>query len=360
MKTILVTAINESTGKTAVALALGRHAQEQGYSVGFMKPKGTRLQSRVGKTLDADPLLAQEVLGIEADITDLEPIVYSPTFIESAIRGHEDPAELRGRVKEAYDTLAAPHDLMLIEGGGTLTTGGIVELTDADVAGLLSAQVLLVVEYRDPRDVDDVLAAVEQVGDHLLGVLFNAVPDTARDSLESDVVPFFERRGIPVVGVLPRTKDLAGVTVAELADELAAEVLTEVPTDAYVERFVVGAMGSEAALQYFRRTKDAAVITGGDRSEIHTVALEAPGVKCLILTGGYRPSGAVLGAAHDRGVPVLFVQSDTRSTIERAEDVIRSGRTRDEHTVHRVLELLTQHADLPRILDMDDAASTNG
>jgi BioD-like phosphotransacetylase family protein len=149
---------------------------------------------------------------------------------------------------------------------------------------------------------------------------------------------------------MPRVQDLAGVTVGELADELGATTLTDVPTDAYVERLSVGAMSGDEALRQFRRTKDAAVITGGDRSEIHTAALEAPGVKCLILTGGHRPPGAVLGKATEKGVPVLSVQSDTLTTVERADAVVRSGRARDERTVDRVQELVTGHVDVDAIL----------
>lgn len=44
-----------------------------------MKQKGTRPRSAVGKTLDEDPLLARELLDLDAGTEDLEPIVYSPT-----------------------------------------------------------------------------------------------------------------------------------------------------------------------------------------------------------------------------------------------------------------------------------------
>ena len=54
MNTLLVTSTHESTGKTAITLALGLLAKDRGQSVGYMKPKGTRLQSNVGKTLDQD------------------------------------------------------------------------------------------------------------------------------------------------------------------------------------------------------------------------------------------------------------------------------------------------------------------
>lgn len=347
---LLVVSLEESAGKTAIALALARHAAEGGADVGYMKPKGTRLQSNVGKTLDEDPLLARTVLDLEAELHDLEPIVYSPTFIEQAIRGREDPAELRERVREAATSLSADRDRLFLEGGGRLDQGAIVNLTDPDVAALLEARVLLVATYRTPGDVDDVLRAAAAFGDRFAGVIFNAVADATRDQLETEVAPFLESRGVPVHGVLPHERTLSGVTVESLADELGGQVLADDGLDAYVERFAVGAMGADSALRHFRRTKNAAVITGGDRADIHAAALEAPGVNCLILTGGHRPSGAILGQAAQKGVPVIAVQTDTLSTVERAEDVVRGGRVRDEETVARMGELLVDHADLESLV----------
>ncbi|WP_440769136.1 phosphotransacetylase family protein [Natronorubrum sp. DTA28] len=348
---ILVASLEESTGKTAITLALARIAQREGDSVGYMKPKGTRLQSNVGKTLDEDPMLARELLDLEAEMHDLEPIVYSPTFVEQAMRGREDPAELRERVVEAFETLAADRDRVFLEGGGEYDIGGIVELTDVDIAELLDARVVLVASYAVPGDVDDVLAAADAFGDRLAGVVFNDVADAAYDPLETDVVPFLESRGVPVFGAVPSERTLSGVTVAELADALGATTLVEGETDGYVERFSVGAMGPDSALRHFRRTKDAAVITGGDRAEIHTAALEAPGVRCLILTGGHRPSGAIIGQATEQGLAILSVQTDTLTTVERAEDIVRSGRTRDAETVDRMEELLSDHTAVDAVLD---------
>ncbi|QCC57505.1 phosphotransacetylase family protein [Natrinema thermotolerans] len=349
--TLLVSSLEASAGKTAITLALARlAAADEGDSVGYMKPKGTRLQSNVGKTLDEDPLLARDLLELAAELHDLEPVVYSPTFIEQAIRGREDPDELRERVQEAFETLAADRDRMFVEGGGRYDVGGIVDLADPDVAELLDARVLLVAPYEIPADVDDVIAAADRFGDRLAGVVFNGVSDAAYDGLETDVVPFLEGRGIPVHGVLPSERELSGVTVADLADELGAETLVADGAESYVERFTVGAMGADSALRHFRRTRDAAVITGGDRAEIHTAALEAPGVRCLILTGGHRPSSAITGKAREKGVPILSVRTDTLTTVERAEDVVRSGRTHTADTVDRMQRLLSDHADVDSIL----------
>jgi len=348
--TILVASIEDSTGKTAVTLALGRLAQERGLRVGYMKPKGTRLQSNVGKTLDEDPMLARELLGLESEMHQMEPIVYSPTFVKGVLRGQENADELGEIVETQFAELAADTDLMLVEGGGTWTTGGMVDLTDADIAERLDAGVLLVANYERANDLDDVAAAAAAFGDRLAGVLFNGVTDAAFDELESEAVPFLEDRGVPVLGVVPRERDLAGVRVGDLASELGAEVVNEGDSESYVERFLVGAMSGDAALRYFRRTKNAAVITGGDRSEIITAALEAPGVTAIILTGGHRPTGAILGKAKKRGVPILLATGDTLSVVDRAEAIVNTGRARDEETISRMQHLLHDHADVDAIL----------
>ena len=334
MKPILVTSTAESTGKTAVALALALAAREHGHDVGYMKPKGTRLQSAVGKTLDGDPMLARDLLGLDAEMHELEPVVYSPTFVQEVVRGREDTDALRETVRDAYDTLVADHDRMVVEGGG-LTTGAAVDLTDADIAELLDA--------------------AARFGDRPGGVLFNGVSDAAYDDLTTDVVPFLESKGVRTFGTLPRVQELAGVTVGELADELGATRLTTgTPTDGFVERFVVGAMGADEALSQFRRTRDAVMVTGGDRSEIQAAALDAPGVEAILLTGGFRPPAAVLGRAEEAGVPVLLVQTDTTTAIERLEDVVRSGRARTERTVERMGDLLCDYADVDAMLALGE------
>jgi BioD-like phosphotransacetylase family protein len=352
MNPIFVISTEEGTGKTAIAVAIASLAADDGTDVGYFKPKGTRLRSPVGKTRDEDPLLATAVLGLEADLPDLEPVVYSPAFIEEALRGQVDPGEVRDRVTEHYDALATGHDLVVIEGGGRPSTGGIVGLTDPDVADLLGARTVVVAHYSQPADVDEVLATASRFGEGLAGVVFNAVPDADFDSLTTDVVPFLEGRGIPVLGIVPRVTELAGVTVDELAAELGADVLTpDVPMEGFVERFSVGAMGSDSALRQFRRLRKAALITGGDRSDIQAAALEASGIECFVLTGGRTPSSAILGKAAESGVPVMSVRSDTKTTIDRVESILSTGRTDDAETVRRMADLIDDHVDLAAILE---------
>jgi len=112
-------------------------------------------------------------------------------------------------------------------------------------------------------------------------------------------------------------------------------------------------MSGSSALERFRRTRDAVVVTGGDRSEVQTAALEASGINALLLTGGFQPASAVIGQAAEKNVPVLSVQSDTRTTIDRVEEVLRTGQTRNEATVDRMRTLLDDGVDVESLLSVD-------
>lgn len=345
--------VSQGIGKTAIALAFGLSAEEQGKEVGYMKPLGTRLRSRFGKLLDEDSLLAKEVLNLEEESQEISPIIYSQTFIEQVIKGQENPEKLRGRIREKYEDLAENRDLMIIEGGGKLNTGGVVNLTDFDIVELFNADVILVARFNSPEDLDDIICGAKRFGEHLEGVIFNEVTEMNFDKVESMAIPFLESQDIPVLGVLPRKKELAGITVKELSEELGAQELSSITEDVFIERFLVGAMTGESALKYLRRTKEVAFITGGDRPDIQRAALESPGVNCLILTGGFRPPGAIIGKAEEKGIPILLVQSDTMTAVENAEDVTRKGRTRREESVNIMYNLLSDNIDLGSILSSE-------
>lgn len=348
--TLLVTSTESGTGKTAIAISLGRLAQDRGKTVGYMKPKGTRLRTRVGKVLDTDPLFAQEVLGLTDAIETMEPVVYSSTFLQHVMRGDESVEAIHAALEEAHQQISRDRDLVIIEGGDTLTTGGVIDLTDADIATLLNARMVLVAAYPGLTAVDELLATIDHCGDRLDGVLFNAVGQEALAELESLVIPYLEARGHQVLGVLPRERELATVPVTELANEIGATILTAPSTNDRVARYVVGAMSSDRALRHFRRTRDAVVITGGDRPGIQAAAIEAPGIRGIVLTGGYRPPPRIITTAEDAAIPIMSVDMDTLGAIERVEDVLGAGRVRGEAEVALMRELLSGHTDLDVLL----------
>jgi len=115
-----------------------------------------------------------------------------------------------------------------------------------------------------------------------------------------------------------------------------------------VEHLMVGAMNVEAALRYFRRKPNKAVITGGDRPDIQLAALETS-TKCLILTGNLEPSPIILGRAEEIGVPVLLVREDTLTTVQNIESFFGKTRFHQPKKIECFERLLEEHFDFAKL-----------
>lgn len=348
--TILLSSTEAGAGKTVVALALAEAAKEWGTAVGYCKPVAVRSGDVPDGTTDPDVALARDLLdGGEATVP--EPVVYSPSLATAVVRGREDDAAIRSRIERDVASVATGHDLVVVEGGGSVSAGGVLGVTDAALAELVDASVVLVAPFEETRDADAVLAAAELLGDRLAGVLFDAVPDAAFDTLASDVVPRLDAQGLRVFGTVPRDPELLEVPVSGLPEALDADVLTGgVPLAGSVRRSLVAASDASEARDRLRDVEDAVCVAGGGRTSVQALALEADGVRCLVVAGEVHPSETVLERAETAEVPVLRVPTDPDSTIARVDDVLRAGRPCDRGVVERMVELLGEYADVDATL----------
>ena len=204
---------------------------------------------------------------------------------------------------------------------------------------------LVVIKYDDTLMVDRAMTAQNYFGQNLLGVVINEVPKAQLEFVQDVVVPFLTRHGIRCSACCRKEQMLSAPSVRELAEGLDAEILCcSECADELVEHMLVGAMGVESALSYFRRKPNKAVITGGDRADIQLAALETS-TRCLILTGNIYPSPAVLNRAEELCVPVLLTKLDTLATIEIIEGFFGKSRFQQPQKIERFTELLDEHFD---------------
>lgn len=349
MKSLYVTSVERYSGKTAICLALGRRLQADGYRAGYLKPLSLQPWRLGDRMADEDAAFAKEALGLAAEPWELSPVVVTADFLRGLLRG-DTPDNLMAKVRAACDAASAGQDLLLLEGGGSLREGYVVGLPTPVVAAEFGSDALAIVKYRDEvRVLDDALTARTRLKDILCGIVINRVPAHAAAFVSEVAVPYLERQGIAVLGVLPEVRSLAALTVMEVVKALRAEVLTEhFNPDALCETLTVGAMTTEAALSVFRRQTNKAVITGGDRTDIQLAALETS-TTCLILTGNLRPSPLIIKQADEFGVAVLLVHTNTMETVDTIEQVFGKTRLGQPAKLRQFEALLAEHLELDRL-----------
>ena len=161
------------------------------------------------------------------------------------------------------------------------------------------------------------------------GGVFNKVPENLLPHITEIVKPFIEKSGVPVYGIFRKDMLLEAVTVRYLVEVLNGKVLCcEDKLSEFVENCSIGAMDVDSALSYFRRTSNKAVITGAHRTDIQLVSMETS-TKCIILTGGLHTSDVVIGKAQSKGIPVISVEPDTFTTVDRIERIMGHTMIRD-------------------------------
>ncbi len=350
MKCLYITSVEPHSGKTAVCLALGQMMQSDGYKVGYMKPVSTQpWRTPDGKLADEDAVFVHSSLGLDGDPLKASTIIITDATLRERLKDLSEH-NLVSDIHEAVKTAGKGKDVLLLEGGASLREGYAMGLSNLCVAEELGAPALVIAPFRgDMRLIDDVLATRFRLGEQLLGVLINQVPESNRSFVDEYALPYFQTKGISVIGVLPVVPRLSALSVGELVNLLTAEVLTEgLDPDALAETITVGAMTADAALSRFRRYKNKAVITGGDRTDIQLAALETSTV-VLILTGNLRPSPLIIQQAESLGVPILLVKENTMETIEIIERSIGKTRLGQPEKMETFLNLIAEYADVASI-----------
>jgi BioD-like phosphotransacetylase family protein len=343
MATLYVASLEDYSGKSALCIGLGTKFVSYGLTVGYMKPIATTTTKWMqGRLISEDAQFMKQVLDLKEPLDVLTPVGLDPA-LESIIEGEADLG-FEHRVKAAFKQVARGKDVVIVEGARNLMEGAIVGLPASKVARLLRARVLVVARYTHHSVIDELAAAQMLLGGSLLGAVINVVPRQQLPYIEEVAVPFLERSGIKVLAVLPEDKVLHSISVQDLVEALGGRVLCcPQMTGELVENLMVGAMTVDSAIEYFQRTMNKAVITGGDRSDIQLAALETS-TRCLVLTGDLEPSPFIVGRAEEERVPVVLVPHDTLRTVEIIEGVF--GKTRFcQEKIQRFIAMLDKRFD---------------
>jgi uncharacterized protein len=352
MRTLFIGSTVGNSGKTMITIGLAPVLQESGYKVGVIKPLGKQPTMVGGKVVDADAQFLKEALHLAEPLEQICPVVVTQDLLFKALHG--DVGDVRARIQKAFEAVSAGKDVVLMGGAGTLADGGFLGIPTLRLIKEFRAPVLLVDPYNNEVCIDCILMAREALGDLLMGVVLNRVSPQAIAEVEQIVVPFLAAKGIEVLGVIPLDRLLDSITVRQLVEILQGKVVCgESALDEFVERFSVGAMDTGAALGYFQRLPNKAVITGGNRADIQLAALETS-TRCLVLTGDQMPNQIIVARAREAGVPIVVVSHDTLTTVEKLESVLGRIRIREAPKVRRAQEVLRERLNHRRIIQKLD------
>jgi len=335
------------SGKNMVIMGLGLKFQKEGVSLSYYKPVGAMPKEVDGKLGDDDANFVQGVLGLTNDPAEVTPVVVTHDFKIKAFSGQCDG--LLEKITSGYAKIAAGKDVTLVAGSGSMYSGKYCGVDGVSAVKALDIPAIVIDRFQKELNYDYLVFLKEALGGHLMGVILNDIPPNALDEVENVIVPFLNRSGVKVLGVIPKDPLMGAIKVADLAERLGGKVVSAAhKAERIVESFLIGTMQVENFLTHFRKNKNAAVIVGVDRSDVQLVALEGDS-PCLVLTGNLYPNDIILTRSEVLEIPIIVVRDDTFSVAKKMENILQRHKLRDIIKIKQGAQLVSSNIDFEYI-----------
>jgi BioD-like phosphotransacetylase family protein len=362
---VFIAATRQNDGKTTTSLGLLAALQNHYPRVGYIKPVGQRFVEIAEHKIDEDTVLMDSVYRLNCPLVDMSPIAVEPDFTRRYLESSNYDA-LVEKIQGAFDRVAWEKDFVLCEGSGHAGVGSVFDLSNARVAKILNAKVIIVSQGGIGKPIDEVAlnqALFEKEGVEIIGVILNKVIVNKVDYVSEFARRGLKRRGLELLGVLPHKPILSNPTMTSIQEELDAEELNAVKrTNNSVRDVVVGAMGAQNAASYFK--PGVLLITPGDREDILMAAAVAtmqavgPTLAGIVLTDKLRPSADVLRIIRNLPYPVLLAEDDSYEVASKVHDLIVKTRPDDSDKIAVIRDMISEHVDVKRILESLCCGST--
>jgi len=353
---VFIAATRQNDGKTTTSLGLLAAVQKQFPRIGYIKPVGQRFVEIAEHKIDEDTVLMDSVYKLDCPLVDMSPIAIEPDFTRKYLEGANYDTLVK-KIQKAFDRVAWEKDFVLCEGSGHAGVGAVFDLSNAQVAKILDAKVIMVTRGGIGKPIDEVAlnqALFEKFGVEVIGVIINKVLPEKIDYIAEFTRRGLKRKGLELLGVLPHLPILSRPTLASIREELKAESLNQsTRADDLVHEVVVGAMAAHNATQFFKR--GVLIITPGDREDIVLAAAAAEqqdgeALAGIVLTGNLRPSSSALNVIRGMSFPVLLAADDSYEVASKVHDLIVKTRPDDAEKISAIRDLIARHVDVSKIL----------
>jgi len=355
---VFIAATRQNDGKTTLSLGLLAALKQVYPRIGYIKPVGQRFIEVEEQKIDEDSVLMDRVYQLNCPLVDMSPIAVEPDFTRRYLESANYDA-LVSRINKSFDRVAWEKDFVLCEGSGHAGVGSVFDLSNARVAKILGAKVIIVTQGGIGKPIDEVClnqALFEKEGVEVLGVIMNKVLGKKMDFIADFARRGLRRKGLELLGIVPHQPLLCSPTMGLVGEELGAELLNQpLDQDHLVDEVVVAAMGVHNAMSFVRN--GVLIITPGDREDILlAIATELEGdgateLAGILLTGGLLPTETALKVIRRMPFPVLLTRADSYGAASTVHTLTVKTRPNDKEKISLIRDLIAQHIDVARIID---------
>lgn len=379
---VYLAGFRQHAGKTVTSLGIIARLLEilPPSRVAYLKPVGQELVPLPdGSLVDKDAQILERFSGLAGfDLGSVSPVRLGAGFTQEFLAAGsrlQDTRRLQDAILASLEKLAG-RDVIIAEGSGHPGVGGIVGLSNADVANLIGAKVVFlsgggIGKALDMLEVD--LSYFLYKKTPVRGVIFNrCIPGKIEtmsrlitEELLNDRYGAFGGK-LRILGFLPEIADLGRPSMRAIAEKYpGAEALGGASGDAWEEPCgetrIISADAERMQLDPYLRPRDIVILAASSRRrahricEFHRIMGATVPVGGLVLTCGRTDEVAAEIRAHiaEVGLPALLVKDDTALAEQRVLDIFENTKlqTWDTRKVREIHDLFARWFDTEKFLE---------
>jgi dethiobiotin synthetase len=357
-KSVYVAATSQHIGKTTSTLGIVSAMRGLGKNVGYCKPVGQKFLDINNLRVDKDTILFADLLDFEVVPEVHSPIILGKGATESILDG-EIEYDMNDVLLHAKKVLEETHDMVIYEGTGHPGVGSIAGLSNARVAKLMDAGVIMVVEGGIGSTIDMLnmtTSLFREEGVEILGVIVNKVRLDKLEKVEKYIRKWLDQQGLPLLGVVPYDPSLAYPLILSVSKAIGGKITHNIESlDNRVANIIAGSV-----IDYEKvRNKEDLLLVVSNRgltdaiSKINiisdTVDKEKSPLAGIVVTGVGDLDEQVIEYVQKHKTPLIRTDLDTYGSVLKISRIEVKINRNTPWKVRRAIQLIEENIDLSLI-----------
>ncbi|HBA86726.1 MAG TPA: cobyrinic acid a,c-diamide synthase [Geobacter sp.] len=344
-KKIFVAATGQNCGKTTISISLMHQARKKYRKVGFVKPFGPKVLLYDDFMVDMDALLMAKAFGMEEDIALMSPVALHRDFTKDYLAGKLDDLSLTDCIVKAVRELEQKYDFLIIEGAGHGGVGAVIGLSNAKVAKLIDAPVMIVSESGIGKVIDAVhlnLALYEREGADVRGIIVNKLHPNKKEMTRKYLKQAFEP-AVKVIDGFNYSPILANPTLSHISKLFDLPLLGDCNEKSrIIHNIQLGAASSQrvidglqdSTLMIVTSSRDELIVT---LSSLYHIPAYREKIAGLVISGHVHVSEVSQQILHDSKIPYIRVEETTAEVFTALSDDVAKITYEDQEKLNWIM-----------------------
>ena len=361
LRNLFVAATSQHVGKTTSTLGLAASFKKAGINTGYCKPVGQQHVELKGSVVDKDAVLFADLLKL-----DIEPQIHSPVIIgkgaTTAYLDNPTKFDLKSKILSAREILESEHDATIYEGTGHPGVGSVGDVSNAQVAKILDASVVMVVEGGVGSTIDQLnlsLSLFREYNVPLVGVIINKVIPSKMEFVSKYVGKWLSRNNLSLLGTVPYDNTLAYPLIWTISKSIhgTIEYFKEKGFNK-VENILAGSLvgvtelskSSDNLLVVSSRVLDVSIERIKELSKTEDVG-DSP-LSGIVVTGVGYISDDSIKYINDHQLPVIRTDLDTYGVVIKISKLEVKINRRTPWKIAKAIQLIQENVDVIKMVEL--------